>query len=253
MNKLSIAVISFLLLFAQLVFADAQPNSRVQIKPEHQGTLNAGQIEYIFKLFDSEQNKEVADQDLSESHTKKLHFIIYDAALKEFNHAHPTFNNNVWKAELVLPVNGSYFIWAQGELLDGTEFSAPIKLHLTNGQTENPKLPLVDTRTGSDNQTVLDLAKTRIRAGKMVMLGFKVTRKDGVEPVMTLYLGALAHVIATPADGDELIHVHPMDGDSPNTGMIHATFPKEGSYRLWVQFIEHDELKIIPLSVIVYK
>lgn len=83
------------------------------------------------------------------------------------------------------------------------------------------------------------------------MLKFKVSRSDGLTPIMAPYLGALAHVIATPTAGDELIHVHPMEGEQPNTGMIHATFPAGGEYRLWVQFIEHDDLKTIPLSVIV--
>lgn len=253
MNKLSIILTAFILSLGQLLLADSQPTSRVQIKAELQGSLDAGRIDYLFKLYDTEQNKEVTDQDLNESHTKKLHFIVYDAALKEFDHVHPNFDVNIWKAELNLPVNGSYFIWAQGELLDGTEFSAPMTVQIANGKIENPKLPLSDIRSGSDNQTRIDLAKTKIRAGKMVMVTFKVSRTDGAEPIMAPYLGALAHIIATPADGDELIHVHPMDGGSPNTGMIHATFPKEGAYRLWVQFIEHGELITIPLSVIVLK
>lgn len=253
MNKLSIILGAFIFSVGQLVLADSQPTSRVQIKVEQQGRLDAGRIDYLFKLYDVGQNKDISDQDLNESHTKKLHFIVYDAALKEFNHVHPTFDVNTWKAELNLPVNGNYFIWAQGELLDGAEFSSPMTVQIINGKIENPKIPLNDVRSVSDSQTVVDLAKTKIRAGKMTMLTFKVSRKDGVEPIMAPYLGALAHVIATPADGDELIHVHPMDGSSPNTGMIHATFPKEGAYRLWIQFIEHDELKIIPLSVIVFK
>ena len=122
-----------------------------------------------------------------------------------------------------------------------------------NGLPENPLTPLTDIRTGTAGQTIFELSKTKLKAGKMVMLTFKITRSDGATPVITPYLGALAHVIATPTSGDDLIHVHPMDGSEPNTGMLHATFPKEGAYRLWVQFIEHDELKIIPLSVIVSK
>ena len=86
MTKLSIFITLLLLLFSPLVFAKVTASSRVQIKPEHSGAKNAGQIEYFFKLFDSEQNKNITDQDLNESHTQKLHLIIYDAELKEFNH-----------------------------------------------------------------------------------------------------------------------------------------------------------------------
>ncbi|MBY0552968.1 hypothetical protein K2P97_00470 [bacterium] len=251
MNK---AIVILTTLFLGLLsFADQGHGSRVEIKAESQASIVAGQVTYAFKLFDNEQNKEINDQDLNESHTKKLHFIIYDAALKEFSHLHPSFDNSNWQTDINLPKNGQYFIWAQGELIDGTEFSASTKAQVINGLTENQKLPLGDVRLGLDKQTIIDLAKTKIKAGKMVMLNFKVSRNDGLEPIMTPYLGALAHVIATPLAGNELIHVHPMNGNTPNTGMIHATFPREGEYRLWVQFNDRGELKTIPLSVIVYK
>jgi hypothetical protein len=251
MNKLFALLI--VLFFSLMSLAGAGHGSRVEIKPDSQASIIAGEVAYSFKLIDTEQNKEITDQDLNESHTKKLHFIIYDAALKEFSHLHPSFEKSNWQISISLPKNGQYFIWAQGELIDGTEFSASTKAQVIDGQTENQRLPLGDVRSGSDKQTVIDLAKTKIKAGKMVMLNFKVSRTDGLEPIMTPYLGALAHVIATPSSGNELIHVHPMDGNAPNTGMIHATFPKEGEYRLWVQFNDRDELKTIPLSVIVYK
>jgi hypothetical protein len=239
--------------FTQFSLADATLESRVKILPENQLNLQAGAITYSFQLQDTVEGKLLSDVDLNESHTKKIHFIAYDSALKEFSHVHPTFNGSIWTTQLNLPVSGNYILWTQGELLDGTEFSVSTRTSVIHGLPQNPILPLIDIRTGTDHQTTLELSKTKLKAGKMVMLTFKVSRTDGVPPVMSPYLGALAHVIATPSTGDDLIHVHPMDGTEPNTGMLHATFPKEGSYRLWVQFIEHDELKIIPLSVIVSK
>lgn len=252
MNK-SISILFTLLFFGLISFADVGHGVRVEIRPELQVPIIAGEVAFAFKLFDNEQSKELTDQDLNESHTKKLHFIMYDAALKEFKHLHPSFENSTWQVTINLPKNGQYSIWTQGELIDGTEFSSSTKAQVINGQTENQKLPLGDIRAGADKQTELNLVKTKIKAGKMVMLDFQVSRNDGMDPIMTPYLGALAHVIATPSAGNELIHVHPMSGNTPNTGMIHATFPKEGEYRLWVQFNDRDELKTIPLSVIVYK
>ena len=85
----------------------------------------------------------------------------------------------------------------------------------------------------------------------MATLIFKVSREDGTAPTMKPYLGAFAHVIATPSSGDELLHVHPMAGSQPNTGMLHASFAKAGEQRIWIQFIEKNEVKILPISVIV--
>lgn len=251
MNKMS--VILTVLFVGLMSFADQGHSSRVEIRAQSQASIIAGESVYTFKIFDNEQNKQITDQDLNVSHTKKLHFIIYDAALKEFRHLHPFFENSNWQTLINLPKNGQYFIWAQGELIDGTAFSISTKAQVINGEPENQNLALGDIRSGSDKKTILDLAKTKIKAGKMVMLNFKVSRNDGLEPIVTPYLGALAHVIATPSSGNELIHVHPENGDVHNTGMMHATFPKDGEYRLWVQFNDRDELKTIPLSVIVYK
>ncbi len=239
--------------FVQTGYSNSSLEKRISIQPESQSAFHAGTFEYVFQLHDSVENKMLTEQDLTESHTKKLHFITYDTSLKEFRHVHPVFDGHIWKVELSLPVNGKYFVWNQGTLLNGTEFSSATQALVIDGLPENPILPLVEVRQASDGQTVFELAKTKIKAGKMVMLNFKVTRSDGATPIMEPYLGALAHVIATPSQGTELIHVHPMQGSEPNTGMFHATFPKEGAYKLWVQFIEHAELKTMPLSVIVSK
>ena len=40
------------------------------------------------------------------------------------NHIHLEFDGKVWRSELNLPRNGIGFIWAQGQLLVGTEFSS---------------------------------------------------------------------------------------------------------------------------------
>ena len=247
------AAVAFSLLISDQSHAHGDEEQRITIEQEGSGHYQAGQIEYAFQLFDTESKKPLSDQDLNESHTKKLHFIAYDAALKEFNHVHPTFDGKIWTATLNLPVSGNYFLWAQGELADKTEFSSFVQVMLMGGAAENPIIPVGDVRTGSDANTKIVLAGNKIKAGKMAMLGFTVTRTDGLEPVLSPYLGAFAHVIATPMDGDDLTHVHPQAGNKPNTGMLHATFPAAGDYRLWIQLMDRGELKTVPLSVTVSK
>lgn len=247
-------VLTFLMLLGStLAFAHGGEEDRITIEPVIQGPYNAGAIQYRFDIFDENSNRTVGENDLVESHTKKLHLVVYDASLIQFTHVHPTFDGNQWSADLNLPVNGTYFIWAQGQLQDGTEFSTYVKAQIQNGASEIQRLPLGDHRTNSDHGTVLTLDSTKVKAGKMVMINFEISREDGSAPELTPYLGAFAHVIAVPPDGDELIHVHPMAGNQPNTGMLHATFPREGDYRIWVQFNDKGELKTIPLSITVTK
>lgn len=245
----SLVLMLLMIIGGSQAFAHGGQDDRITIEPEIQGSLNAGAIQYPFDIFDENTNKTVGENDLVESHTKKLHFIAYDASLNQFNHVHPTFDGIKWTANLNLPVNGNYFFWAQGQLKDGTEFSTFVKAQVQGGQAEPPKIPLGDHRTASDKGTVIELASTKVKAGKTAMVNFKISREDGTAPEITPYLGAFAHVIAASPDGDKLIHVHPMEGKAPNTGMLHATFPTDGDYRIWIQLIDKGELKTIPLSV----
>lgn len=241
------------LIVTSISLAHGSGEVRITIEPEGSGHYQAGQFEYAFQIFDTVANKSLTDLDIIESHTKKIHFIAYDAALKEFTHVHPNFDGKAWKVMLNLPVDGNYFLWAQGTLADKTEFSAMTNAMIMGGKSENNIQAIGDVRTGIDKNTKIVLVNTKIKAGKMAMINFTVSRVDGTTPVLTPYLGAFAHVIATPMDGDQLTHVHPMAGSKPNTGMLHTTFPDAGDYRIWIQFIDGGELKVIPLSVTVSK
>ncbi|AZZ37334.1 hypothetical protein CIK05_11210 [Bdellovibrio sp. qaytius] len=232
----------------------AHGEERVSIEAVTQGTLTASdKIEFVFKLQDEVAKKSVGELDLKESHTKKLHLVVYDASLNEFNHVHPTFDGEFWKAELNLTTDGSYFIWAQGTLLDGTEFSASYQVGVTDGKPALTVVSLGNIRKASVGNTVVELSKEKVRAGKMAMIIYTVSHIDGTQPDVTQYLGANAHIIAVSPDGTDLIHAHPMDGNDNTTGMIHVTFPTEGDYRIWVQVIDAGVLKTVPLSVTVLK
>ncbi|MFZ3231521.1 MAG: hypothetical protein WA160_15040 [Pseudobdellovibrio sp.] len=234
-------------------WAHGDGESRISIEPENQGTSIAGTFKYSFQLYDDSTRLPLGDKDLIESHTKILHMLAYDSSRNEFNHVHPTFDGKVWSTDLNFLSNGNYFVWAQGTLTDGTEFSTLVKAQIINGSPALPVMPLTESLMATDQHTTLELDKTKIKAGIAAMINYKVSRDDGTKPLITSYLGALAHIVAVSPDGDELIHVHPMAGGTPDSGMIHVTFPIEGDYRIWIQLIDQGVLKTIPLAITVLK
>lgn len=251
MKKVLMAV-SAIALWGQVSWGHGGEESRIALEPDVT-SMSAGSAKYKFQLIDTETNKLIGDQDLNVAHERKLHLIIYDPSLQEFQHVHPEFDGTMWIADTQFSVDGNYWIWAQGELAsDGEEFSSSNKLDITGGTSAWPTPPVLgNQRTGTSGTSAIELSKTKLVAGKMVMLDLKMTRTDGTTPKLEPYLGAFAHIIATPADGDALIHVHPV-GTGPSEGMLHATFPAAGEYRLWIQFIDGGSLKTIPLSVEVF-
>jgi hypothetical protein len=243
----------FLLAFLLSGVASSHPGeARVEIEQEKSAIIQAGQIEFVFQIVDTKLNHTVSDQDLNISHEKKLHMLIYDQSLQEFTHVHPEFTAGKWSVSIDLNVNGKYLVWAQGELAaDGVEFSALSQIEVVQGKPAWPLPPVLsEKRSGTSNNSIVSLDSSKLRAGKMAMLDLTFSRADGTTPKITPYLGALAHVVATAqGDIDTLIHVHPMDGNQPNKGMLHVTFPNSGNYRLWVQFIDNGQLVTVPLVV----
>lgn len=228
-----------------------ESENRVEIEMETPTNLGPGKAVVEFQLVDTKESRVLTPSDLNVTHEKKLHLFTYDSALKEFQHVHPEFDGKVWTVEVSYQVSGDYFLWTQGELgSDSEEFTSFVKLHVDGGLPAWPSPPsLSDQRVGAVNGSVATLSPGLLRAGRMAMLTLTFTREDGSPAQITPYLGAFAHIVATPDDGDSLIHTHPMNGSKPNEGMIHATFPRAGFYRIWVQFVDGGTLKTIPLSV----
>lgn len=236
------------------VSAWAHEESRVAVETEGSGQTQAGEITFEFELLDLKQKVVLVERDLAIVHEKPVHMFIFDPAFKEFRHEHPVFNGEKWQATTNLSVDGNYWVWVQGKIAaDGDEFSSSARLKVVGGSAPNPVPPtLGDVRTGSDGTSKITFSAGKIVAKKMVMLNLTFSRTDGTTPNLTPYLGEMAHVLGTTvlSDGDGvLVHTHPMAGGNPNELMVHATFPQPGNYRLWVQFIDDNVLKTIPLSV----
>lgn len=251
-RRFTIAWILFLL--SPVLTSAHEGETRVALEPEVISPISAGEVEFRFQLVDTKVSQLVGDSDVDVSHEKKLHMLVYDSSLQEFQHVHPEFDGDFWKVNLSFLKSGDYWIWAQGTLAsDKYEFSSSTRLTIVNGEPAWPTPPvLTDVRRGSLGNSVVSLSNQRLVAGRMVMLDINFTRNDGSQQMITPYLGAFAHIVAVPEDGDSLLHVHPMSGAQPNQGMVHVTFPSAGFYRLWIQFIDEGTLKIVPLSVRVF-
>ena len=252
MKFLKASWVGFFLLAATSGFASSD-GSRIQVQLQQTGVVQAGTVSLSFQLMDTQQNQIVADSDLAVLHEKKLHFFIFDASLTEFRHVHPEFDGKLWQVKADIPVDGNYWVWAQGELAaDQSEFTASGKLTVQGGSQSHPLPPVLgEVKRASDGISSVTLSYGKLYAGQMAMIDLKFSRTDGSSPALGLFLGEKAHVIATPSKGDSLTHVHPMDHGVPNQLMLHTEFPAAGEYRLWVQFMDGEQLRTVPLSVVV--
>jgi hypothetical protein len=249
-RKLNKFILLFTMTLTSAAFGHGDgEESRIAIEPNINKSAQAGLISYQFELVDTKTRTVIGPNDLNIVHEKPTHIFIFDTSLQEYHHLHPEFKNGVWESTLKLERNGKYQVFVQGELkADGEEFTSPTNFSIVGGQNAHPLPPLLGhTSSGTDGASIVTLTG-RAKAGKMAMLTLHFSRTDGQKPIIENFLGAKAHVVATPSDADTLLHVHPMEGDSDNQLMIHVTFPAKGEYRLWIQFQDRGELKTVPLS-----
>lgn len=226
-------------------------SAQVAIDYKGKSTLKAEPQSVSFVLRDH-QKKPIIDGGLETLHEKKIHVLVYDESLTQFFHVHPSEKNGTWTTEPIpFEHNGKYFFWAEGKLNGAEhEFNKLLNLKIDGGKPAIPaakKLP--QTLTGAKGNSVVALKIDSISANKEVMPTLEFSRNDSSASQLTPYLGALAHVVIVPVKGNKLIHVHPMPGSKPNELMMHTTFPAKGDYRIWVQFIDGGELKVVPLAL----
>ena len=250
MKKFTLALAIWLLALAPSAFAHDTP-SNVQVKLESASQLRAGEVHLDFDLISVKTGALLKQSDLEVTNEKILHCFIYDAALKEFHHEHPTFDGALWHVSSNVTVNGNYFVFLQGRTAaDHEDFVLDAEVAVSGGAPANPAPPVLgDHRSAADEISVATLSNDKIIAGNTTMLWLNFSRTDGTPAVITPYLGVLAHVTIVSNDGDRLIHVHPMTGSSNTNLMLHTEFPEAGDYRIWIEFIDGGALRTVPLSV----
>jgi hypothetical protein len=69
-------------------------------------------------------------------------------------------------------------------------------------------------------------------AGQKTLMFFKLDPPEGIEK----YIGAWGHMLAASDDLIDLIHTHPFIADGGPNMQFNLFFPRERTYRIWVQF-----------------
>lgn len=245
--KLALTLVPFL--FSSLALAD-EGHGTVSLKIESEKTINAGKSEVSFNLFDSKRNKNVTDSDLEVVHEKKIHMLVFDKSLTQFFHIHPEFKTSNWKVNADIPTNGKYHIYIEGKQKTSGEFTAHDVIQVQKGKPELPAPNNVTPqKSGASGESIVTLSGDTFSTAQDSHIRLTFSRTDGQRPKITNYLGAKAHVVVTPLDGSELLHVHPMEEGSDIALGLHTRFKKAGDYRMWIEFIDQGVKRTVPLWI----
>lgn len=222
-----------------LPVVDVRSPVSMRVTPD-QAPVQGQEITLTLKLQTS-SGKPIAPEDLVVAHTRKLHIMIVDPTLEDYQHVHPEPGETpgTWQVSFQPHRSGLYRIFA-----DFTPAATNLGLY-ANADLEvaaSPEVvPPVEVAAAEDLHFRLT-PSAPFRAGQVTDLKLSVTRADGgsipLEPVM----GAFAHVVAFDEARSGFAHLHPMEVDLLQPPDAHhpelnfqVTIPSPGRYVIWSQ------------------
>ncbi len=191
-------------------------------------------------------------------HERILHFFIISQDLEHFAHVHPQLQSDgTFLQSTILPRAGAYRLIADFLPAGGVPQMIQQSV-VTAGFTGSlvPNAALVEDLTDKLLDGVrVKLSMPRPVAGREQLLTFQVEDAATGRPVADLepYLGATGHVLLVSSDLQTAAHSHPVADLSATVGPVivfQALFPREGAYRVWVQFQRRGRVLVAPFTVV---
>jgi hypothetical protein len=227
--------------------------SPVKMTLKTEGTPKRGEELRVTLTLVTAGGKPIAPEDLLVMHGKKLHLLITDPTLTEYQHVHPepTRRPGEWAFLFTPRLGGTYRFFADftpaataRSLYANADLVVEgVRLTLGYLEGESP-IGIVTAWTAEQGgyRFTLDPASLPARARQAADLKFSVKKIDGgvvpLEPVMEAY----AHLVAFDAKRSGFAHLHPMETDlslRPDamlpTLSFKITIPESGPYVIWAQ------------------
>jgi hypothetical protein len=188
--------------------------------------------------------KPVGPADLLVSHTRKLHLLIADPTLSDYQHVHPEPGTRPgeWTFAFAPRLAGTYRVFADfTPVATARGLYASADLPVAGSVAPSPHE--LSWRADVDGYRFqLSSGGAPIVARQIVNLTFTLTRADGglvpLEPVMDAY----AHLVAFDVDRGGFAHLHPNETDLTRRPdgvrpclTFKVTLPSSGLYVIWAQ------------------
>ena len=189
--------------------------------------------------------KPIGPADLLVAHTRKLHLLVIDPTLTDYQHIHPEpgRREGEWKFSLTPGRAGLYRVFAdftpvatQRGLYASADFAVqgPVATVFANASA-------IHQERGYNFELVLPPV---LRAGQPTVLRFRIESQGAVkEPVpLEPVMGAFAHLVTFDETRSGFAHLHPVENDlTKPPDAVHPelsfklTIPVSGRYVIWAQ------------------
>jgi hypothetical protein len=206
----------------------------------------------------TQDGKPLTEDNLKTVHTQKIHLLVIDPSLSDYQHLHPTptATPGSYVFTFTPKFSGGYRAWADVTPLGDNEQFAMADL----GEPKIVSQPKTESlRAEVDGYRFVLSLDSAPKAGGMVMATILVIDPAGknmtaLEPVM----GAFAHLAGFYDDYQTVLHAHPI-GEEPKSDndrggpqlMFHLMPEKPGFVKLFAQFKINGKDIFVPFGITV--
>ncbi len=201
--------------------------------------LEAGNTEMNYQIKDGEEIL----KSFAIVHEKIMHFIVVRNDLQDFQHLHPSYDENTgeFSIDLNLPNEGDYRLFAD---FTPTGKKSPVTLFqdITIGDAKDTEPVVIDSnnvKNTGDYEVTYSFPK-EIEAGTAIKYTLEI-KKAGIDVNnLEMYLGGLAHGLIIKKEDLDFIHSHNLNNDIKGPKIDFETvFPESGIYKIFTQF-QHE-------------
>ena len=217
--------------------------SPVTLTLEPEKPLAVGKPVRIRADLEAASGRPLTVEDLLVVHTRKLHLLVADPSLNDYQHLHPeaTTEPGVFGFEFTPTRHGVYRVYADfmpratgRGLYAGSVLVVP-------GQPLAPEPAESLSSESGGCRFVLIPSSHPVRINETVTLFLEMARIGGGKPDLELIMDAYAHMVAFDFEGQGFAHLHPQERvpEEGEGGVQRLSFtlnlPDPGWYRIWAQ------------------
>lgn len=224
--------------------------------------------------------KPLAPADLLIAHTRRLHLLVIDPTLRDYQHLHPEpgQKEGEWTFEFTPRAAGLYRVFADFTPVAtnrGLYAHADLPVAAGAGAPAVPDGSAVSTGQPADLAVIGSGGRARVtadgylyelatasgqplKAGQVADLHFGVSRSDGGAVSLAPVMDAFAHLVAFDEARGGFAHLHPAETDLQRPpDAVHpalsfkVTIPTAGRYVIWAQLAPGGHERFVPFAVTV--
>lgn len=219
-----------------------------------------------FAIRNTKDNSVVKDLEIL--HEKPFHLIMVSQDLSWYAHEHPQITaNGDLTLNFTFPEAGNFVLYGDFKPRGKAGEVIPIALRV---EGEAPKAVVLkeDNLAVPKNVDGFEVKLTTtpsLQHGDSAKLAFRITKNKKPIADIETYLGAGGHLVGVSEDTTRFLHAHPAGHEAGGQGHAHheapakakhgpnlefaTTFPRDGLYKIWLQFQHAGKIHTAPFVV----